>query len=105
MSTKKKQVTKRRSSRTRKRSLQAVDRPLTGDMRSALAKARDHWLESADGKRASNPVTLSPLETCRQFLENRLRAAFIAGADWMERQKHERKRPIVPISDGEPQIL
>lgn len=76
------------------RSLQAVDRPLAGDMRSPLAKARDEWLASAEGEKCSNPLTLKTTADQRQYLENRLVSAFLAGADWMERHKHGRKRPI-----------
>ena len=53
--------------------------------RSPLAEARDQWLESDDGKKASNPATLAPLETCQQYLENRLAEAFLAGAKWAAR--------------------
>ena len=89
-----KQVTNRIKTARPKRAGVRVQRmaiPLTGDMRNEAAKARDRWLESADGKRASNPATLSPLETCRQYLENRLRAAFIAGME-AERALRKRKR-------------
>jgi hypothetical protein len=51
------------------------------DHRSPLAKARDEWLDSPEGKRCSNADLLRyPCQ--RQFLENRLIEAFCAGANW-----------------------
>jgi hypothetical protein len=41
-----------------------------------LAKARDKWLDSKEGLRMSRPYD-KPL--ARQFLKNRLEAAFLAG--------------------------
>lgn len=38
-----------------------------------------HWLESPEGKGASNPFTLPPGENARQYLKNRLERAFQAG--------------------------
>jgi hypothetical protein len=45
-----------------------------------LAKARDEWLDSDEGKRAADPTTLNAPPSSRQYLENRLRNAFLAGA-------------------------
>lgn len=61
--------------------------PPSVDMRSPLAKARDEWLASADGVTCGDPTTLGASPLTRQYLENRLVKAFLAGANWMERQK------------------
>jgi hypothetical protein len=45
------------------------------DQRNAIAKARDDWFETEDGKRALNPIP--GLEN--QYLQNRLEMAFLAG--------------------------
>lgn len=42
-----------------------------------IAAAWKEWLESEEGKQASDPGTLKPGE--RQYLENRLERAFQAG--------------------------
>jgi len=47
-------------------------------MKSKLAKARDRWLQSDEGKRCLKG------KTSGQYLENRLRLAFIAGWDACE---------------------
>ena len=51
------------------------------DHRSPLAKARDKWLHSDEGKRG---LDLSILKAASQkrFLKNRLESAFLAGAKW-----------------------
>lgn len=46
------------------------------DLRSPLAKARDAWLESEEGKRCCNG------NASGHFLQNRLELAFVAGANW-----------------------
>jgi hypothetical protein len=51
------------------------------------AIARDEWLESEEGKRAVDPTTLGAESRMRQYLENRLVLAFIAGIE------HGRKLP------------
>jgi len=63
------------------------------DMRSPLAKALDKWLESADGKSCCNPLTLKAPADARQYLENRLVSAWLAGAAWAERQYRNRRLP------------
>ncbi len=51
------------------------------DIRSPLAKARDEWLASDEGQTCSDPNILkNPSQ--RQFLENRLASAFVAGANF-----------------------
>lgn len=45
------------------------------DLRNAVAKARDEWIESDEGRCCMSPV--SGLEP--QFLQNRLECAFLAG--------------------------
>ena len=82
------------------RSLQAVDRLPRLDVRSSLAKARDHWLESADGKKCCDPLTLKAPADARQYLENRLVGAWIAGAAWAEREYRKRREPIDEVSHG-----
>lgn len=49
------------------------------DFRNPLAKSRDEWLESEEGKRCSDGQTEG------QYLRNRLEMAFIAG--WAARNK------------------
>ena len=63
------------------------------DARSPLAKARDEWLESADGKACCDPLTLKAPSDARQYLENRLVGAWIAGAAWAERKQREGREP------------
>ncbi len=59
------------------------------DHRSPLAKARDKWLASDEGQACSNPNILkNPSQ--RQFLENRLASAFIAGANFFGLFQSER---------------
>jgi len=50
-------------------------------MKSTLAKARDKWLESDEGRKCSEG------QTSGQFLRNRLIEAFKAGWDAHERKK------------------
>ena len=45
-------------------------------MKSPLAKARDKWLESDDGKECCKG------NTSGQYLQNRLKKAFLAGAEF-----------------------
>jgi len=63
--------------------------PPNTDTRSPLAKARDKWLSSAEGIRCTDPSILRYREH-GVYLINRLRLAFLAGANWMERQKKKR---------------
>ena len=49
-------------------------------MRSALAKARDEWMASEEGMACAKPHDRLNKESGRQYLENRLKAAFLAGA-------------------------
>lgn len=51
------------------------------DNRNPLARARDEWLESAEGQVATS-VNILRHPNQQQFLENRLVGAFIAGANW-----------------------
>ncbi len=51
------------------------------DFRSPLAKARDKYLQSKQGKSACDPATLGARADQRQYLENRITLAFLAGAD------------------------
>ncbi len=53
------------------------------DRRSHLAKARDEWLASPQGESCMGPVILRSMED-RQYLQNRLVSAFIAGARWQK---------------------
>jgi len=52
-------------------------------MKSKLAKARDNWLQSDKGKKCCAG------QAHGQFLENRLRFAFIAGWTACEQSKKE----------------
>lgn len=49
------------------------------DMKHPLAIEESKWLESDEGQRAANPVTLGTTEDKRVYLENRLKNAFRAG--------------------------
>jgi hypothetical protein len=53
------------------------------DLRSPLAKARDEWLQSKEGKRCLDSEILRSCHY-KQFLENRLVLAFLAGAKWRD---------------------
>ena len=69
--------------------------PATGsaslrDLRSPLAKARDEWLESDEGKRCRDAIILSSPHVT-QYLENRLVLAFLAGARWAESKRQNRE--------------
>jgi hypothetical protein len=55
------------------------------DLRNDLAKARDAWFESAEGKRAVDSTTL-PNANAYTYLRNRLESAFIAGWNAKENQ-------------------
>lgn len=48
--------------------------------RHALAIGWDYWLASDEGQKASAPDTLPNTLSARQYLENRLQRAFMAGA-------------------------
>lgn len=54
-------------------------------MKSDLAKARDKWLLSDEGKRCLKG------RASGQYLENRLRRAFVTGWDSLELQKEQGK--------------
>ena len=69
-------------------------------MRSPLAKARDNWLSSAEGVSCADPSILRHREH-GVYLTNRLVEAFLAGADWMERQKQKGKRHNSKINKQE----
>lgn len=49
------------------------------DMRNALAKARDEWFDSDEGKSCVDPRTLRAPASQWSYLHNRLERAFIAG--------------------------
>ena len=51
------------------------------DFRSPVAKARDDWMESRQGKAAVDPsILFTPRHA--PFLRNRIELAFVAGANW-----------------------
>ena len=60
---------------------------MSRDKRNPMAKARDAWLESDDGKACIDPLTLKAPADARQYLINRLVSAWIAGAEWAERNQ------------------
>lgn len=45
-----------------------------------LAIAWDEWLASPEGQKCATPDYLAPIVNARPYLENRLHAAFMAGA-------------------------
>lgn len=49
-------------------------------VRHPLAIAWDEWLASDEGKKASDPSTLTRTLSARSYLENRLQRSFNAGA-------------------------
>ena len=51
----------------------------TDDRRSPLARARDEFLLSDDGKRLCDPIGLKAPAESRQYLTNRIEKAFLAG--------------------------
>lgn len=51
----------------------------TKDMRGPSAKARDEWMASEDGIRASDSSTLINTAVPDYYLKNRLESAFAAG--------------------------
>jgi hypothetical protein len=52
-------------------------------MKSDLAKARDNWLQSEEGKNCCDGTAAGP------YLETRIRTAFIAGWDAYEISQRE----------------
>ncbi len=67
------------------------------DNRSPLAKARDDFF--AAHPEITDPITLGVPRKNRQFLENRLARAFLAGADAMA--AHRPAVPqLAPVSDA-----
>ena len=61
-------------------------------MKSALAKARDKWLASDEGKKCCEG------QASGRFLRNRLVEAFIAGWDVRERKNGEYP-PMPPVKE------
>jgi len=51
------------------------------------AIARDEWLDSDEGTRCTNPMTLRAPSDQAQYLQNRLTSAFAAG--WAAFEKHK----------------
>lgn len=61
-----------------------------------IVVAWKHWLESEEGKRASNPFSLPPGENARQYLKDRLESAFRAGIRAAEQHNAASKRIVDP---------
>jgi hypothetical protein len=58
------------------------------DTKSPLAKARDKWMRSKEGRDClDNGILFSPNHG--PYLKNRLERAFIAGATWAESNKEK----------------
>lgn len=55
------------------------------DRRSPLARARDDFLQSDEGAKCCDPTTLKAPRDQRQYLENRIARAFLAGAEAAEK--------------------
>jgi hypothetical protein len=53
----------------------------TTDLRSPLAKARDRFIDSPRGRAVCDPTTLRAPADQRQYLQNRIEAAFLAGVE------------------------
>lgn len=58
------------------------------DLRNNLAKARDEWLESKEGKSCTDGSSIYLPTGQSQYLRNRIEMAFIAGAE-AQRRIHE----------------
>ena len=72
---------------------------MSKDFRSQLAKARDEWFESEEGKRAmEDHILYSP--THARFLKDRLETAFLAGATWAEAKYSKRPSKHTPHHTG-----
>jgi hypothetical protein len=59
---------------------------MMADLRNDLAKARDGFLESDEGKKCCEGSAEG------QFLKNRIEAAFLAGVNYMEKKKAESEK-------------
>lgn len=61
------------------------------DLRNPLAKARDEFLDSEEGVRAADPISLKASGEMRQYLRNRIENAFVRG--WEAAEKARRSAP------------
>ena len=61
-------------------------------MKSALAKARDKWFASDDGKECCEG------QTSGQYLQNRLERAFLAGANFSSERIKELEKVLREIA-------
>ena len=68
-----------------------AEQPPQPETVSVLAKARDEWLETAEGMRAEDTSTLIHSGDPDYYQRNRLSAAFFAGVNWMFRELAEAK--------------
>jgi len=68
-------------------------------MKSPLAKARDKWLLSEDGRGCREG------QTSGQYLQNRLKRAFIAGADFSAERIKELETYLIEFGDHKPGCL
>jgi hypothetical protein len=62
-------------------------------MKSKLAKARDEWLNSEEGKRCCAHTTTG------QYLQNRLELAFLAGAKFTEERIEELEAYVTALKE------
>ena len=68
-----------------------AEQPPQPETVSVLAKARDEWLETAEGMRAEDTSTLIHSGDPDYYQRSRLSAAFFAGVNWMFRELTEAK--------------
>ena len=65
------------------------------DLRSPIARARDLWLASGEGRKLCDPAILRD-PSHKQYLQNRIELAFLAGvaaAQKLELENTARKQP------------
>ena len=60
------------------------------DLRNSLAKARDEWLASQEGRGCTDGTTIHLHLSQNEYLRNRIESAFIAG--WHAKENNELKR-------------
>lgn len=67
------------------------------DLRNDLAKARDAWFESAEGRQVADGRGIGVHADDEFYLRNRLELAFLAG--WEARERTEQQRREDKVND------
>lgn len=68
-------------------------------MKSPLAKARDKWLNSKEGKGCCEGTTAG------QYLQNRLELAFLAGAKFSDERIQELERTLIQLREQKRSVI